>query len=189
MDDQGYFIFSLDTELGTGYFDNDEARHMLFSSDGSKERETIRRLVNLFEEFNIVGTWATVGHLFYQKCEYCDICPLRDWEGRYSSFNEAYGTNHPLWYGADIIESLISNGSRQEIAFHGYSHKIFDENLMSPQEAKIEIQEWLRVGKRKGIIPFSITFPRNCVGNLEILKAGRLDLLPWRAGKILFIKK
>jgi hypothetical protein len=170
LEDQGFFIFSLDTELATGRFDNDEGRHKLFSPDGSLERNTINQLIDLFEEFKIVGTWAIVGHLFYDKCEYCEICPLKDWKGRYSSFDEAYGTNNPLWYGADIIETLLMKGPRQEIAFHGYSHKIFNENLMSPHEAKIEVQEWLRVGKRKGITPYSVTFPRNWIGHLDILK-------------------
>ncbi len=170
MEDQGYFIFSLDTELATGRFDLDEDRLKMFSPDGSVERKAIFQLIDLFEEYNIVGTWATVGHLFYDKCEYCDTCPIKDWNGKYSSFEEVYGTSNPLWYGADIIEALLTRGTKQEIAFHGYSHKIFDESLMSPQEAKIEAQEWLRVGKRKGIIPHSVTFPRNRTGYLDILK-------------------
>ena len=170
MEDQGYFIFSLDTELATGRFDRDEVRHKMFSADGSLEREAIYQLIELFEEFNIIGTWAIVGHLFYDRCEYCELCPLMDWKGKYSSFEEAYGTANPLWYGADIIEALMSRGVRQEIGFHGYSHKIFDEKLMSPAEAKVEAQEWLRVGKRKGIVPRSAVFPRHRIGHLDILK-------------------
>ena len=170
LSDIGYFIFSLDTELAAGRFDRDDLQYRMFSKDGSHERQTILRLIDMFEEYKIVGTWALVGHLFYDKCEYCEPCPLMDWKGKYSSFDEVYGTDNPLWYGADIVDALQCKGTRQEIAFHGYSHKIFDENLMSPQEAKKEIQEWLRVGKRKGITPYSVTFPRNRVGYLDILK-------------------
>ena len=170
MEEQGYFIFSLDTELATGYFDHDGTRHKIFSPDGSRERKTILRLIELFEEFNIVGTWAIVGHLFYDACEDCEICPIKEWSGNYSSFDEVYKTNNPLWYGADIIEILINKGARQEIAFHGYSHKIFDESLMDPRGANIEIQEWLRVGKRKGITPYSVAFPRHQIGHLGVLR-------------------
>jgi hypothetical protein len=170
IENTGYFIFSMDTELAAGRFDRDEIRHKMFSIDGSRERLTILRLINLFEEYNIVGTWAIVGHLFHDKCEYCEICPMMDWKGKYSSFEEVYGTNNPLWYGADIIEALLSRSARQEIAFHGYSHKIFDENLMTAQVAKIEVQQWVNAGKRKGIVPLSVTFPRNRVGHLDILR-------------------
>lgn len=173
MDETGYFIFSLDTELATGRFDQDKDRKKRFSIDGIRERQSINRLIDLFEEYNIVGTWAIVGHLLYDRCEYCEVCPMMDWKGRYSSFEEVYGTNNPLWYGSDIIESLHTRGPRQEIAFHGYSHKIFDENQMSVQEAEIEAQEWLRVAKRKGVVPHAVAFPRQVVGHLDILrKAG-----------------
>jgi hypothetical protein len=170
IEDKGYFIFSLDTELVAGRYDRDEIRQKIFSKDGSRERQTILRLVDLFEEFNIVGTWATVGHLLRDKCEYCETCPMMDWKGKYSSFEEVYGTENPLWYGADIIDALLSRGARQEIGFHGYSHKIFDEKLMSAREAQIEIQEWLNVGRRKGIVPLSATFPRNRIGHLNLLR-------------------
>jgi hypothetical protein len=168
--DRGYFIFSLDTELATGHFDCDETRHRIFSQDGSAERKAIYRLINLLKEFNIVGTWSLVGHLFYEACENCEICPMKDWDGMYSSFEEVYKTNNPLWYGSDIIDVLLDGGDGQEIAFHGYSHRIFDEDSMSSQEAKMEVQEWFRVGKRKGVTPSSVTFPRNRVGHLGILR-------------------
>jgi len=173
MDETGYFIFSLDTELATGCFDLDEMRKKRFTRDGNRERRSINRLIDLFEEFNIVGTWAIVGHLFYDRCEYCEICPMMDWKGKYSAFEEVYGTNNPLWYGGDIIKSLLGRGPRQEIAFHGFSHKIFDETQMSIPEAEKEIEAWLHVAKRKEIVPHAVAFPRNVVGHLDILrKAG-----------------
>jgi hypothetical protein len=174
MEERGYFIFSLDTELATGQFDRDQARHRLFSPDGSREREAIYRLIDLLEQFDVAGTWAVVGHLFYKACEDCAICPLRDWSGKYSSFEEAYKTSSPLWYGDDVIDALVRRGARQEIAFHGYSHRIFDEDLMSPEAARVEVQEWLRVGARKGIVPASVTFPRNRAGHLDILREAGL---------------
>jgi hypothetical protein len=170
LDETGYFLFSLDTELATGRFDLDEDRKKRFSKDGSRERQSINRLLDLFEEYNIAGTWAMVGHLFYNRCEYCEVCPMVDWKGKYSSFEEVYGTDNPLWYGSDIIETLLTRGPRQEIAFHGYSHKIFDENQMSVQDARNEIQEWLRVAKRKGVSPHAVAFPRNVVGHLDLLR-------------------
>lgn len=164
-----YFLFSLDTELGTGYFDMDQMRAQLFSPDGSRERWAIRSLLDLMDEYDIHATWAVVGHLFYQQCEHCEICPFTDWKGKYSSFDEVYGTNHPLWYGADVVEEILRRG-KHEIGFHSYSHRIFDPNSMSEKDARVEIDEWLRVAARKGIHPRSITFPRGVAGFLPLFK-------------------
>jgi hypothetical protein len=170
QDQTGYFLFSLDTELAWGYFDLDRRRSKIFSPDGSRERRSVELLLDVLDEFGIVATWAIVGHLFHAKCEECDICPIMDWKGKYRSFEDVYGTSNPLWYGADLIETLVTRGSQHEIAFHGYTHKIFDENAMSEEEARIEIQEWLRVAKRKGVVPQTAIFPRSKIGYLNILK-------------------
>ncbi|NPV87532.1 MAG: polysaccharide deacetylase family protein [Anaerolineae bacterium] len=171
MDKQtlGYFVLSLDTELGTGLFDKDKERAITFSPDGSRERWAIRSLLDLMDEYNIQATWAIVGHLFYERCEYCKICPLMEWKGKYRSFEEAYGTSHPLWYGADAVEEICRR-QRHDIGFHGYTHKIFNPKTMSKEDAKIEVQEWLRVASRKGIVPKSVVFPRDKAGHLDVLR-------------------
>jgi peptidoglycan/xylan/chitin deacetylase (PgdA/CDA1 family) len=169
-DQTGYFLFSLDTELAWGYFDLDRLRCKMFSTDGSRERRSIELVLDVLEEFNIIATWAIVGHLFYERCEKCDICPILDWKGKYRSFEEVYETNKPLWYGADIIETLLTRGSQHEIAFHGYTHEVFDENTMSEEEAKTEIEEWLRISKRKNITPQTVIFPRGKISHLDLFK-------------------
>jgi len=166
----GYFIFSLDTELGTGFFDLDEYRKKLFSPDGSLERKKIARVLALLDEYQITATWAVVGHIFYKKCEECEICPILAWKGRYKSFEEAYKTNHPLWYGADVIDMLLAQKVKHEIAFHGYSHEIFDERQMSKEKAEVEIREFIRVARRRGIEAKSIVFPRDKVGHLDLFE-------------------
>jgi peptidoglycan/xylan/chitin deacetylase (PgdA/CDA1 family) len=168
MNKIGYFIFSLDTELGTGYFDEDEDRKRIFSADGSRERERIARILEMLEEYQIVATWAVVGHIFYERCEECEICPVLEWKGKYKSYEEAYKTQHPLWYGADVIDMLLNANMKHEIAFHGYSHEIFDG--MSQEKAEIEIQEFKRLSNRKGIDAKSIIFPRDKVGHLDLFK-------------------
>lgn len=165
----GYFLFSLDFELATGHFDQDRLRSKRFSKDGSRERKTVKRLVDLFEAYHIVGTWATVGHLFYEQCELCDICPMMEWKGKYSSFDEVFRTRNPLWYGSDLVDYLLVKGPHQEIGFHGYSHKPFDESLMKASEARFEVREWKRVAERKGVNARAVAFPRHAVGHLSML--------------------
>ncbi len=165
---KGIFLFSLDTELGLGHFDLDQERARFLSPDGSRERKAIERLLAMGNEFGITITWAITGHLFFARCEECEICPVLAWRGKYQSFEQIYKNDHPLWYGADVIELLLTKGAQHEIAFHGYTHQLFDQ--MSESEARIEIQEWKRMGKRKGIVPLSIVFPRNAIGHLDIFK-------------------
>ncbi|MBI1794943.1 MAG: polysaccharide deacetylase family protein [Chloroflexi bacterium] len=165
----GYFLFSLDTELAWGHFDN--FRPDVFSPDGQRERYAIRRLLDMLDEFGIVATWAVVGHLFYAKCEKCEICPVLEWKGKYNSYNDIYDASSPLWYGADIIRTLIQRSGRHEIAFHGYTHRIFDENTFSREDARVEITEWLRVTQSMQVAhPRTVVFPRNKVGHLDVFK-------------------
>lgn len=166
----GYFLFSLDTELGWGFFDYDHARSINISPDGSRERRMIARLLEVFDEFEITVTWAITGHLFYKECEMCDFCPILEWQDKYHSFEEIYKTDNPQWYGADIIKSLNTQGSRHEIGFHGYTHQLFDESTMDARHARDEIQEWLRVSRRIGIVPRTVVFPRNVIGYLKIFQ-------------------
>ena len=90
-------------ELGWGTFDKEEYRSKIVSPDGSRERIVVELLLDILEEFGITCTWAVVGHLFFEKCEGCDVCPVLEWRGKYRCFEEIYGTDHPLWYGSDLI--------------------------------------------------------------------------------------
>jgi hypothetical protein len=166
----GYFLFSLDTELAWGFFDMDDTRRSKISYDGSKERYAIEQLLDIFDEYGVVTTWAVVGHLFYEYCEECDLCPIKDWHGKYVSYESIYRTNDPLWYGKDIIETLLGGRVGHEIAFHGYTHKVFDESELSEEDAGTEIYEWLRVAKRFNLVPQSVIFPRNKIGFLDMFK-------------------
>ena len=164
----GFFLFSLDVELGWGYYDSDRCRSRWLSPDGSRERRSVKRLLDLLNEFGITATWAVIGHLFYEGCEECDVCPVLGWKGKYRSFEEIYKTSEPLWYGADIIDLLLSRGARHEIAFHGYTHQTFDE--ISEEQARFELQEWLSLACRKGIVPRTVIFPRHSINHLDIFR-------------------
>lgn len=166
----GFFILSLDTELASGYFDADTARARLFSKDGVAERARIRRILKLFESYGIRGTWAVVGHLFFERCAYCDVCLLQDWKGKYKSYDEAYGTSNPLWYGSDIVRMIQDCSVKQEVGFHGQTHAVFTEGAMSENRARLEITEWKRLARQYNITAKSVVFPRNRPGHLALLR-------------------
>jgi hypothetical protein len=179
--EHGYFMLSFDTELALGYYDGLPPGR--FSADGRRERDAIRQLLDILDEFDIAATWAVVGHLFYERCEHCALCPVQEWSGRYPTFEMVYGTDHPLFYGADVIEMLLDRGSRHEIAFHGYTHRSFDERKTTSQDALCEIKEWCRVAQRKGIVPQTAIFPRNRVGHLELFQGE--GFIGYRGNKVL----
>lgn len=164
----GYFIISLDTELAWGHYDCFPSPAI--PMDSSREREVVKRLLEIFDRFSISATWALVGHMFYTECEKCSICPIMDWKGKYSIFDQIYESNNPLWYGADIVDTLLDRRSVHEIAFHGYTHRIFDRNELSEAEARNEIREWMRLSNRRSLVPTTVIFPRNKVGYLPMLK-------------------
>lgn len=164
----GTLVFSLDTELAWGYFDLDARRERLFSPDGSRERRSIAGLLDLCEEFEVRATWALVGHLFHPRCEDCDPCPLVAWRGRYRSFEQIHQTDHPLWYAEDVLEQLLARRDRHEIACHGYSHRPWPE--LSPDEARMEAETWIRLAAQRGLKPGSLVFPRNQIAHLDQLR-------------------
>ena len=164
----GYFVLSLDTELAFGHFDRDAQWPRLFSPDGSRERAAIQRLLELCEAFGVRATWAVVGHLFHAGCEHCPECPIEAWQGRYSSYAQIYERDHPLWYGADVLQWLLAHRDRLEIGFHGYTHRPF--TALSAAEAAQEARLWQAVAARHGIEPGAVVFPRNAVAHLAVLR-------------------
>ena len=163
----GYFVFSLDTELAWGGLWN-QSPSATASRDGAVERAHIERLLDLMAEFGIVGTWAVTGHLFYAKCEECESCPILLLKGRDSRFDEIWGNSESMWYGADVVDAVLSRGSRHEIGFHGYTHRLFSR--LTEDETRFEIAEWLRLAGRKGIRHDSVVFPQGGINHLCLFR-------------------
>lgn len=106
---KGILCISIDTELMWGRKDLD---HSKFVNKVKKEREVIKKLLRLFNKYNIPVTWAIVGKL--------------------------YETGNSLWSGKDII-SWIKDEKIHEIASHSYSHEDFSQ--ISKTEAREELKK------------------------------------------------
>lgn len=163
----GYFLFSLDTELAWGHFDC--FRPEMFSADGSRERDAVRGILALCEEFGITATWACVGQLFSDRYPEVDSYP-EAWRGRYPAFEALYRAGHPLLHGGDVVQMLLDRADRHEIAFHGFTHSVFSEHQMSAADASDEIRNWLQAARERTAAPTTVVFPRNRVGHLRIFK-------------------
>lgn len=104
---KGIFCISIDTELLWGRKD---INYTKFIKKTKKEREIIKKILELFKKYNIPATWAIVGKLKEK--------------------------GDPMWSGIDIIKD-IEKVKNQEIASHSYSHEIFDR--INKKEAEEEI--------------------------------------------------
>lgn len=164
----GYFVFSLDTELAWGTLNWRRQQSQKTTRNGETERRTIERLVEIMDDFGVVATWAITGHLFYGKCEDCEVCPVLELKDRDQSFEQIWHTNHPMWYGSDVVELLMSRATSHEIAFHGYTHKRFGD--LTSQEAQVEVDEWLRLARRKNIVPTTVIFPQGSISHLDVFR-------------------
>lgn len=129
---KGIFCISIDHELLWGRHD---LNYKNYVSRVKKERFVIKKLLSLFTKYDIPATWAIVGKIVEK--------------------------GDPLWHGKDTVNK-IKSVKDQELAYHSYSHRIF--NQISLNEAKKEISK-LKIGT-------SFIFPRNIINYLPLLKKG-----------------
>ena len=167
------FIISLDVELIWGYVLHSEDKAVsLMKNDDTKGRGCIDTLLILFEKHNIPATWAVVGHLFLDHCECEDGIPHKDMprfkENWYSSDPCTNIQRDPLYYGKDIVETILSNRIEHEIGYHSFSHIVFSECIREVAEAEIKIGN--KLAKEFGITLKSFVFPENKIGYVDVLK-------------------
>lgn len=140
---KGIFCISIDTELLWGRRDLD---FRPFIEKTRKERQVIKRLLELFKRYKTPVTWAVVGKLFLE--------PKKE------------ANNSSLWYGKDIIE-MIKRDNTHEIASHSFAHTIFSR--CTKQEAERDLKAWVTLARKNGIKPYSFVFPRSLIGHLDLL--------------------
>ncbi len=173
---QGTFVFSLDTEMAWGQLHRGSyAGH---EADFARTREVIAKLVELFEQYEIRGTWATVGHLFLESCTKKDglahpeiIRPKYSWFGNDWLHRDPCSNvkDAPWWYGPDVIETIKSCKVRQEIGCHNFSHVIVGDPGCSAETFESELIASREAAKRHGVDMKSFVFPRNAIGHLNVL--------------------
>lgn len=173
---KGIFCLSLDMELLWGRHDKKYVGR--FITRAQKERDIVKKLLSIFQKYEVAATWAIVGHLFLSSCRrvngvvHAEINrPYYPWYTK-DWFAKDPGTNNnkdPEWYGPDMID-LIRSNPIQEIASHSFSHVIFGHSGCSQQCADDEISQCVALAKRKGITLRSFVYPRNSVGHLPLLK-------------------
>ena len=120
------FIISLDFELKWGVFD---ALDEKYDKNLLGVRDAIPKILELFKQYDIHATWATVGMLFNQSKEDFELYKPKHLPSYNNSnlnpyINNVIGKNEKedkLYYGHELIK-LVQSYENQEIASHAYSH-------------------------------------------------------------------
>ena len=162
----GALVISLDFELHWGVRDKRTAvgpyRENLLGA-----RQAIPRILDLFEEFGIAATWATVGFLFAkdrrEREEFSPSLRPQYKNPKLDAYVEPTGENEdddPMHYGSSLI-ARIAKTSKQEIATHTFSHYYCQEPGETHETFAADISSAMAIGRRYGFDIRSIVFPRN----------------------------
>lgn len=144
--DTGAVTISIDLELAWGNWDNLGAAHIRHLD---AERSIVKRLLQLFDSYEVPVTWAFVAAL------------LEPSEARGRVGGER------LWYGPDLIEAIVSARVRHDLGSHGGRHKYFD--ALTEAEAEDDLAFARSVHAAQGLPLQSFVFPRNQVAKTHVL--------------------
>jgi peptidoglycan/xylan/chitin deacetylase (PgdA/CDA1 family) len=159
-------VISLDFELHWGVRDRHPADGA-YTPNLLGARTVIPRLLDLFEEFEVAATWATVGFLFARsRAELESFSPqlrpvYRD--RSLSPYEERVGENEtddPLHFAPGLIDRIL-RAPRQEMATHTFSHYYCGEAGQTADAFRSDLAAARAIAARRGVVPRSIVFPRN----------------------------
>lgn len=167
------FVISIDFELHWGVFDtlqNDYDANILGG------RDAIKKILDLFKEYDIHATWAVVGFLFNESIDdYYTYKPTKIPSYKDESLNSykiQIGKNEDedkLHYANSLIK-LIKSYPNQEIASHSYSHYYTQAEGQTIDEFEEDVKSAVKVACDKFDIELkSFVFPQNEV-NIDYLK-------------------
>lgn len=177
---RGTMVLSLDLELSWGRFDKLSTN--VLDAESLEERTHIKRLLALFDRYEIPATWAMVGHLMLDSC-------TRDQEGQahvevspqpqFSWFAHNWfcfdpctkASLAPSWYAPDIVEWIRAAKVHHEIGSHSFAHIYYGDPECTSLVARADIKAAVNAAAQKGVVLNSFVFPRNQVGHLPLLKS------------------
>jgi hypothetical protein len=164
---KGKFVISLDFEIYWGVRDAVVLKN--YEEQLLGVQKVIPLLLELFKNFNINATFATVGFLFFnnkedllknlpaQKPQYLNS-KLSPYNGHFSSLGEDE-TSDPFHFGASLIRQIQIAG--QEIGSHTFSHYYCLEKGQTKEDFKEDLMAAKRIASQRDVVLKSFVFPRN----------------------------
>lgn len=152
---------------------------------GELERRNVPLLLKLFEDYSIPVTWATVGHLFLDRCERVDgrahpeLRRIPHFSNRVWSYEQGDWYDHdpcldtasaPAWYAPDLIRMVADSPVGHEIGCHSFSHLDCTDERCPEPVFEDEIKECVRLAETSGHTLRSMVFPGGTNGNYAVLK-------------------
>jgi len=157
-----------------------------------RERRNVLYLVPLLEEQAIPITWATVGHLFLERCGrgtdgrahpkmprpvMTTPLAMTTWTGDWYSHDPC--TDHcfdPLWYCPDLIALILGSNVRHELASHSFSHISFLAENSTHELVEEEIAQCQAAMAPFGVVARSLVYPYNQMGHYYAPLLAKLGL-------------
>ena len=166
-DAPGTFVISLDFELAWGTRGRPAASKVGPYLDGA--RDAIRGLLDLFKEFNISATWATVGALLMAQ-------PGAQHRHRMiagAKFDDVPPGDHisaPNWYAEDILNWILDCPAPQEIGCHTLTHLYVNTAPEGRQELADELDLFFELFQELRLPrPRSFVFPKAYQAHFDLL--------------------
>lgn len=164
----GQFVFSLDTELAWGSVHH--GSYASHESEFEKTRYAIDRILEMFERYEIRGTWAVVGKLMLGKSDQEPGLPDGDPSaGRNVQYEWRKDEDDDFWHGSDIVEKIRACSVPQEIGSHSYEHMIMGTSEATAERFDRDLKASNAIAEARNITPQSFIYPRNVVDHLDVL--------------------
>lgn len=191
--EQGVFVVSLDFELYWGMHDKKKLSQYSRHLDGVPE--AVRGILDLFQEYEIHATWATVGFLFLRDfnelkqktpespADYKDIS-LRPFN--YVIKNEEL---EPRYHFAPHLIDLIKGFDNQEIGTHTFSHYYCLEKGQNSETFRQDLCAAVEIGRERDLEMRSLVFPRNQFNPLYLPILNELGIKCYRGNQSGFLYK
>lgn len=151
-------------------------------------RSIIPSLLELFDEYKIHATWATVGFIFFENKEDLikglpDKLPnyLNEKLSPYKNINDI-GLNEkedPFHYAPSLIK-LIASYPNQEIATHTFSHYRCLEDRQDKDAFRADLESAKKVAQKYNFNLESIVFPYNQVNNQYLAICKKMGIKAYR---------
>ena len=182
---KGIVVFSADFEMAWA-FRYSKRKGKLATEMGLQERENFPKILQLFNQYKLPVTWATVGHLFLNNCELSYNIKAHQNLLRPAYFenkNWIYNTGdwydsdpcseykvNPAWYAPDLIKMIQESKIKHEIGCHTFSHIDCTYKNCTSELMDSELKECIEKAEETSISLESFVFPGGTLGNFETLK-------------------
>jgi len=167
----GKFVISLDTEIAWGWMSFLEQRNSYYPLF-EKTQETIVRLLDVFDQYDVAATWAIVGRLLEAKEDRNEYFK-HNLEKLFGTVNnETLFEQLPEHYLSfpNLIDLIKKSKANHEVASHTYNH-LYTQNLQNKDSYLLtdDIQAMEKLFVEQGLHVESLVFPKNQVGFLDLI--------------------